>query len=138
MRYLMGMLLVVGSLSTSRAERKDWGNNLELEVTRCFRTKDISVSCEDGFVDDNLKARLKDINLIATDRDGHVYSYTYGRALPPSMCNLHSARINDLKKGTTQACITGDAESETKKNETTANWLAFETQKGEVHRNRSN
>lgn len=130
----IALLLLLSGFA--QAETKEWNNNLELAVTRCFQAKDISVICEDDFLDNELKPSLKEINLVAKDRNGYTYSYSYGRALPALMCDRHSAKIKNFLKDTSQACITGDAETQINKNETTVKWLAFETRKGEVHRNR--
>lgn len=119
-----------------RAETKEWDNNLELRVNRCFKIRDITVSCEDGFIDGSGRPTLKEISILARNRDGDVFRYSYGRALPATMCEEHLEKIRKLMLKTTQACITGDAETPIKKNETSAYWLSFETAKGEVHRNR--
>ncbi len=123
---LFGIICSLSAFSFPR----DWEHGVFAQITRCFEIKSIQASCE-GYEPNDTK-HSAELNIEALGNDGHKYSYGYYKMIEGSLCRVHLAKIKALSKGISEACITGEAQTELKNHETIFKFRAFETKNGYV------
>jgi hypothetical protein len=110
-----------------------WKRDLDGEVTRCFKVKNIKVVCED-FRKEGSKTPVEELQIDVVDYMNRRFSYAYGKAIEGFLCQGHLRGINRILKGADQACITGELETEFDTGEVYSPWEGLETRFGKVLR----
>ncbi len=111
-----------------------WNHSLELSITRCFKTKNTSIQCNDFSEPKLNKLNVnEELEIIAIDYYGLKRSYGYGKAIEGNLCQNHLKKINRILQNTNQVCITGDDEVSIGNNETFSRWRGLETYKGKTN-----
>lgn len=135
-RFLFAVLtLAVSDLAYAKQEpiecRRHWNFSIDLDVTRCFESHKVIVSCE-AYDTPEWGIYNAELNIAATDGNNRKFFYGYGKALQHSLCNEHISKIYRLMRKADQVCITGNGESNIGDGETFVRWRGLETRNGKV------
>lgn len=125
---VISICFILPSLSFGRNKR-DWKYSLELQVSRCYNMRNVSIKC-DHYFDKNKK--FGELQITAIDRNGEKFWYGYQKFLEGNICWEHLRAIQRLTKSADQACISGWGEMKID-DETIVHWSGFETKHGSYY-----
>ena len=129
----MAGLIALLFFEVATAKINEWKWSRLTEVTRCYKTANLTMHCQDYSYEESKKRVLvQELEIEAIDSYGVKRLYSYGKAIEGSLCQEHLAKIRKLLWRTDQVCVTASDEYPVLGKDVSYRWKSLETQRGKL------